>query len=38
MIPIGILFEIGRMLDKKSQQKVIEEIKIVLRGFGEERF
>ena len=34
----NLIIRFVRMSDKKSQQKVIEEIKIVLRKFGEERF
>jgi len=33
-----LLIKFVRMSDKKTQQKVIDEIKVVLRRFGEERF
>ncbi len=33
-----LMIRFVRMSDKKSQQKVIEEIKVVLRKFGEEEF
>lgn len=35
---IGLLIKFVRMSDKKSQQKVIEEIKEILRKFGKEGF
>ena len=35
---IDLLIRFVRMSDKKSQQKVIDEIKIFLKKFGEEGF
>lgn len=34
----GLLIKFVRMSDKKTQQKVIDEIKEILRKFGEKRF
>ena len=34
----NLLIKFVRMSDKKDQQKVIDEIKYILRKFGEERF
>ena len=33
-----LLIKFVRMSDKKTQQKVIDEIKIILKKFGEEKF
>ncbi|MBS3092317.1 hypothetical protein J4466_02760 [Candidatus Pacearchaeota archaeon] len=35
---IGILIKFVRMSDKKDQQKIIDEIKHILRVFGEQKF
>ena len=35
---VDLLIRFVRMSDKKNQQKVIDEIKHVLRNFGEEKF
>ena len=35
---VGLLIRFVRMSDKKDQQKVINEIKLILRKFGEKSF